>query len=383
MKNKKLKLIVIIFLGMFGVHKFIEKDKTMGWIYLFTCGLCGIGWIIDIVKCIIDIINESNSSIKYISISEKSQHIYEEILTIHTELNKSDFTLIEKKNLYEKILSLLNEIDRNDFLKITKKKSASERYGIKTPFGWYSDINKINVEFLINTYNQKLAKNNTYLDNLNAFNEMMRKPKEHKIIISSNKVEKQNLSELNDIKISNITKSYNKSQMIKYVVIDVETTGLKSQTDNIIELSAIKIVDGEPYEYFSTLIKPSQSIPTEATNINHITNEMVSNSPSIESVIEDFDEFIKDCNIVGHNVAFDLKFLYCNGSNVLNQKGIKIYDTLELSKKVFKDRDNYKLDNICKENLQIIRDDSHRSLSDAFTTYYLFEICIDLITSNE
>lgn len=51
--NKKTRLLIVIFLGIFGVHKFIDKDYKMGLIYLFTGGLCGIGWIVDIIKEII------------------------------------------------------------------------------------------------------------------------------------------------------------------------------------------------------------------------------------------------------------------------------------------------------------------------------------------
>ena len=46
--NKKTRLLIVIFLGVFGVHKFIDKDYKMGLIYLFTGGLCGIGWILII-----------------------------------------------------------------------------------------------------------------------------------------------------------------------------------------------------------------------------------------------------------------------------------------------------------------------------------------------
>ena len=49
MTKKQMNLIITIFLGMFGVHKFIEKNNKMGFIYLFTLGLFGIGWIIDVV----------------------------------------------------------------------------------------------------------------------------------------------------------------------------------------------------------------------------------------------------------------------------------------------------------------------------------------------
>ena len=50
MNSKTIKLLVTIFLGFLGVHKFMERNYKMGFIYLFTMGLCGIGWIIDIFK---------------------------------------------------------------------------------------------------------------------------------------------------------------------------------------------------------------------------------------------------------------------------------------------------------------------------------------------
>lgn len=48
--SNKVKFFICLFLGMFGVHKFIEKNYKMGIIYLCTLGLLGIGWIIDLVK---------------------------------------------------------------------------------------------------------------------------------------------------------------------------------------------------------------------------------------------------------------------------------------------------------------------------------------------
>lgn len=63
MTKKQMNLIITIFLGMFGVHKFIEKNNKMGFIYLFTLGLFGIGWIIDVVKLVIEVINEEKNKV--------------------------------------------------------------------------------------------------------------------------------------------------------------------------------------------------------------------------------------------------------------------------------------------------------------------------------
>ena len=62
--NKKTRLLVVIFLGIFGVHKFIDKNYKLGFIYLFTGGLCGIGWIIDIIKELIGKTTNSKSLLR-------------------------------------------------------------------------------------------------------------------------------------------------------------------------------------------------------------------------------------------------------------------------------------------------------------------------------
>lgn len=49
MKNKWTAFFLCLFLGLIGVHKFYEGKILMGVIYLFTGGLCGIGWIIDLI----------------------------------------------------------------------------------------------------------------------------------------------------------------------------------------------------------------------------------------------------------------------------------------------------------------------------------------------
>lgn len=75
MNSKTIKLLVTIFLGMFGVHKFMEKNYKMGFIYLFTVGLFGIGWIIDIFKVAFE--KDYNQSIKSIMPKEAIRQIKE------------------------------------------------------------------------------------------------------------------------------------------------------------------------------------------------------------------------------------------------------------------------------------------------------------------
>ena len=74
----------------------------------------------------------------------------------------------------------------------------------------------------------------------------------------------------------------------RFVVFDIETTGLNPATDEIIEISAIKVRDNVIEDTFSYLIKPNNEIPYFITELTKITNEMVENAPSIEEVLPKF-----------------------------------------------------------------------------------------------
>ncbi len=198
-----------------------------------------------------------------------------------------------------------------------------------------------------------------------------------------------------EVKFSNITAKSKRAQLQNFVVIDLETTGLR-KTSGIVELSAIRFINFSPVAVFNTLVKPPRKIPEEATFVNGITNEMVAESPKIEDVANAFIDFVGDYNIVGHNLEFDL--------GLLEHKGIvfgkrKYFDTLELIKKVLKkpkykynseyneyeidyskdyDVDDYKLDTLC-DYYSIFRPVSHRADSDCLATGYIFKKIVDEI----
>lgn len=385
--------IIILFLGWFGIHKFLKKEIGIGVLYLFTFGLFGFGWFIDLVKAIIDIyqkhkkkglqykdsnlISKENIVDESLDFTSEVENAYNSVLLLYNELNKKN-SLERKKEIYEKIISQLTNVDTNKFHKFVLKNSIKEKYGYNTQLGWMSDGCNI-TEKLLEKYTKELNVNNFRINRLCEFEETIKSIEQHKIVLNKVELKKQKLQDMNEIVISKIGKQFNRDKLVKYVVIDVETTGLKASSDEIIELSAVKYIDYEPVEYFTTLIKPKKAITEEITNINSITNEMVENAPTIEEVLSDFDEFIKGFNIVGYNVPFDLKFLYCNGSNILNQKGIKIYDVCELARKAFKDLYSYSLENVCQDVMNLYRQDAHRSLSDCFATDYVFCLCLDNI----
>lgn len=115
-----------------------------------------------------------------------------------------------------------------------------------------------------------------------------------------------------------------------YVVFDLETTGLSRYYSEIIQIAAIKIVCGKKVAEFNKYIKPRKPIPSEVTQINGITNEMVAGCSPFKSVVNEFLLFAADCTLVGYNIAnFDLGILnnrmYMEVGRTLSAKYIDIY----------------------------------------------------------
>lgn len=96
-----------------------------------------------------------------------------------------------------------------------------------------------------------------------------------------------------------------------YSLIDLETTGTNINSCEIIEISALKVRNGNVVEEFSTLINPLCHIPKEASAVNHITDDMVANAPILAQVIDKFLKFVENDVIVGYNNAsFDINLIY-------------------------------------------------------------------------
>ena len=96
----------------------------------------------------------------------------------------------------------------------------------------------------------------------------------------------------------------------EYVLFDIETTGLSPATDEIIELSAVKVSRGDIIDTFDTLIRPNRKIPRSATAINGITNDMVRDAPTLEQKLPAFLDFIRGYKLVGHNIIPLIRILY-------------------------------------------------------------------------
>ena len=117
------------------------------------------------------------------------------------------------------------------------------------------------------------------------------------------------------------------------VVLDIETTGIKANTDKIIELYMLKVYNNEVVEEYHSKFNPEIEIPLFISNLTGIYQWHVDSSPTIDQEIENIKTFIGDSVVIGHNLKFDLSFLNYdlinNGfENIANEN----IDTLKLSR---------------------------------------------------
>jgi len=162
---------------------------------------------------------------------------------------------------------------------------------------------------------------------------------------------------------------YNQKIMGKTIVVfDLETTGLDPEIDQIIELGAVKIEDGNIVEKFSTFVKPTVPIPFEVVRLTGIDEQMVENAPPVELVIKEFYEWTKGATLSGHNIiGFDLKFVKREGGNVGLDFDNPVIDTLTEARQARLNTTVYKLGTIAKL-LGISLEGAHRAWNDAYAT---------------
>lgn len=177
--------------------------------------------------------------------------------------------------------------------------------------------------------------------------------------------------------IQNLSRPHKGNSLLEafstYTVIDIETTGIDPRADDIIELAAIKIVDGVVKSVWDKLINPELPIPKKVMRITGITDEMVSDAPTIGEVISEFVNFVSDDVIVGHNVNFDINFIYDRCEYFLNRQFSNNYiDTLRLSRKLLKDLERHRLCDIA-EALNVQQEGYHRAAADCYTTHMCYQ----------
>lgn len=155
---------------------------------------------------------------------------------------------------------------------------------------------------------------------------------------------------------------------LDFVALDIETTGLNFEKDEIIEIAAIRFSKGKIIDSFQSFVKPLKPVPKFIQHLTHINADMLSKAPSIDKVLSELLEYVKDKIIVGHNIDFDLGFINrqlikTNRIPLQNNK----WDTLELSKIYLPYTLDHTLGSVC-EYLDVKLAGAHRADADATAT---------------
>ena len=158
----------------------------------------------------------------------------------------------------------------------------------------------------------------------------------------------------------------------KYVVVDIETTGVNRQIDRIIEIGAATYEYGRKVSEYHTLVNPGQLLPPEIIKLTGITQDEVDQAPYLEEIVNDFRNYISNLPLIGHNIlSFDIPFLKAHIGEFDNP-GI---DTLILARKVFDILPRHKLEYL-KAVLDLSDVESHRALNDVEITNALLWACL-------
>lgn len=159
-----------------------------------------------------------------------------------------------------------------------------------------------------------------------------------------------------------------------YVVFDLETTGISCITDRVVEISAVKVIDGKVAEEFSTLVNPGCPISYSASQVNGITDDMVADSPDFESVLPDFLAFVGDLPLVGHNIhSFDLRFIYRDCMEYFGKiPGNDYVDTLKIARLCLPEIRHHSLTDLA-EYYGISSEGAHRALADCRMNREVYE----------
>lgn len=160
-----------------------------------------------------------------------------------------------------------------------------------------------------------------------------------------------------------IIDSKGQSLMDSYVVFDIETTGFNSVNDRIIEIGAVRVVEGEIKETFSEFVNPERPIPYKITQLTTITDDMVKDAGTIEEILPQFLKFCEGSVLVAHNAGFDTGFIRENAKRLNLPYDHTVVDTLGLARCLMGHLGKFTLDNICK-HLNIILETHHRAVDD-------------------
>jgi DNA polymerase III epsilon subunit len=160
----------------------------------------------------------------------------------------------------------------------------------------------------------------------------------------------------------------------EFVIFDVETTGLSPiDGDRIVEIAAVKVKGPLVVDKFYSLVNPQRSMPSQATLVNNITEDMLTTAPVAADILPQMIHFIGGACVAGHNVRFDLNFL-CYELSLIGRKlhdRTPAVDTLKMARDLLPYLSNHKLAYLAR-SLGVVVDQTHRAMADVELTVAVF-----------
>lgn len=156
-----------------------------------------------------------------------------------------------------------------------------------------------------------------------------------------------------------------------YIALDLEMTGLNPKLDKMIEIGAVKVIDGKIEDTFESLVDPGRQLSDDIIRLTGITNEMLKDAKAPQEVCPPLYGFLDGFVLLGHGLQFDYSFLkkYAVNADILYEAdGI---DTLKLARKLLAGTESNRLSDLCV--YFGIEHRAHRALSDALAAHKLYQ----------
>ena len=166
------------------------------------------------------------------------------------------------------------------------------------------------------------------------------------------------------------------------MVFDLETTGFSRVQNQIIEIGAVKVIDGKITDKFSTFVNPKVPIPFRIEELTSINDEMVMSAPTIETILPQFMEFCEGCIMVAHNASFDMSFIEENCRRLGLPCEKTVVDTVSMARVLLPQLNRFKLDTVAKA-LGVSLENHHRAVDDAGCTAEIFEKFIAMLEKQD
>ncbi len=156
-----------------------------------------------------------------------------------------------------------------------------------------------------------------------------------------------------------------------FVVFDLETTGIGPKSNEIIEIGAVKVVDGVMGDTFSEFVNPERPIPYHIQELTGIDDSMVAGAENIDAILPRFLSFCQGAVMVAHNASFDMGFIEQKARERGMETDFTVIDTVSVARALLPDLKRYKLDTVAKK-LGVSLENHHRAVDDATATAEIF-----------